>query len=149
MLKYPNGEINMRELTVTAAMLDEHGAVILDWLSGKDLQVKLPNLAGSYLDVQDPKFVEGFIYRVKPAYHTVNWILINKEIKYMAVDLDGKAFFYKQKPEIDNDTEGYWYAPWHTSFDYSALKDFFEQPPLVYELNPNVGWANSLTKRPE
>ena len=67
-----------------------------------------------------------------------HWDLLNKDIKYLAKDSNGRWYGYRGKPSKEID---YW-------FDYSSAK-YYSLEALESSLFPECDWESSLIERPE
>ncbi len=88
---------------------------------------------------KDPVFDKSFKYRVKPKPvipHTIPWDLIHPNFNWFAVDEDGDAFFYDERPK---QKDGYW----HNVNSCAGAKVMLNVIP------GNMPWDQSLVERPK
>lgn len=116
------------------ALLDGHD--IEHW--NGNLGEWTPSIVGLHFDSRnlDKDIVYNGKFRIKPTKPSINWDHVSKELNYLAVDRDGGAFLFKNRPSIDGDgwldsNIVFVYAKWYSSFKAG-----------------NCDWKESLVKRP-
>ena len=136
----------LREVTITSEELKRHGIdVITAYLEYKPLEILVP-IDDEWRNVRPTdSFSPSQKYRIKEEQHFVNWGLLHKELRYFSVNSGGAVLLGKEKPNKHNPYLGVLFL----DGIQDTLNSILTNPPRLYELNPNVGWADSLTKRPE
>ena len=136
----------LREVTITSEELKRHGIeIVTAYLEYKPLEILVP-IDDEWRNVgPTDSFSPSQKYRIKEEQHFVNWGLLHKELKYFIIDSSGAVLLGKEKP---NKRDPY-LEVLSLGYIQDTLNSVLANPPRLYELNPNVGWADSLTKRPE
>lgn len=91
-------------------------------------------------------FQDMFYYMITKKTPTINWDMIKKEFKYLAIDEDGDVYLYEEEPLAEIPI-GSWEAP-----SRSSCERLIEQPELMSDeffTKGEVAWYDSLIVRPE
>lgn len=91
-------------------------------------------------------FQNMYYYKIIKKIPTINWDMIKKEFKYLAIDEDGGIYLYQKEPVADH-SDGTWEVS-----DYSLSMVLVVEPELMTEeffTRGDVEWYNSLIVRPE
>lgn len=91
-------------------------------------------------------FQNIYYYMITKKTPTINWDMIKKEFKYLAIDEDGDVYLYEEEPLAEIPI-GSWEAPSRTS-----CERLIEQPELMSDeffTKGEVAWCDSLIVRPE
>ena len=76
-------------------------------------------------------------YRIKPTKPSIDWSQVSDEYRYLAKDMSGSVFLYKEKPETVN----YSWSVGHPDFINASIFKSLEVG--------TCDWRDSLVKRPK
>jgi hypothetical protein len=107
-------------------------------MASKHHVIEVCNEAGYWLPcVRHPLWLPEMKYRVKPKEMqkpSIDWSHVSKEYRWLAVDSDGDAYLYKNKPCCHH-------LDWYSDRDYAFADSF------VSYSRGNCGWKESLIER--
>lgn len=87
-----------------------------------------------------------YYYKIVKKTPTINWDMIKKEFKYLAIDENGDIFLFEEEPTADFPI-GSWEVP-----DISICEKLIVQPELMSDeffTKGEVAWYDSLIVRPK
>lgn len=118
--------------------LEEKVNLFSHWVEGGEIYVQ--DHEGNWILVEHPQWHGFGVYKKKDIPPSINWGEVSEEYKWLAVDFDGRAYLYKDKPSHAFRSD-YWVS---NGTGHCGLANVFTS----YKRG-NVPWDQSLVQRPE
>jgi hypothetical protein len=130
-------DMDLTQITTPFGLLDDKTRAALQ-SHGGPYEICIP--FGAWVDIGDPRWGPGLVYRVKPQQPTkpsVDWSHVAPEYKWLARDLEGAGWLYGEKPRQRED-------------DWFPNKGKSGRAQLFASYTPGTcDWRDSLVQRPE
>ena len=134
--------MDLTQITTPFVLLDEETRASLQSHGGPyEICIPFGAWVDTWVDIGDPRWVPGLVYRVKPQPPTkpgIDWSHVAPEYKWLARDASDSAYLYAGLPSVS----GYC-SEWVANCDAYAANGFASYTPGTCD------WGDSLVQRPE